>query len=78
MEIKVLGTGCAGCKALHENVKQAVVELGVEATIIKEEDLAQIMSYNVMTLPALVVDGKVVSKGKKLSITEVKELIVTL
>lgn len=75
MEIKVLGTGCAGCKALYETTKQAVVELGIDATVIKEEDMMKIMSYNVMRLPGLVLDGKVVSSGKKLSISEVKELL---
>ena len=64
MEIKVLGTGCAGCKALYANVQEAVTELGIEATVIKEEDLLKIIEYNVMTLPALVIDGKVVAKGK--------------
>ena len=75
MEIKVLGTGCAGCKALYETTKQAVIELGLDATVIKEEDLIKIMSYNVMKLPGLVIDGKVVSSGKKLSLSEVKELL---
>ena len=75
MEIKVLGTGCAGCKALYETTKQAVAELGIDATVVKEEDLMQIMSYNVLSLPGLVVDGKVVSAGKKLSVSDVKELI---
>ena len=64
MEIKVLGTGCAGCKALYATVEQVVKELALEAVITKEEDLMKIMEYNVMTLPALVVDGKVVAKGK--------------
>lgn len=75
MEIKVLGTGCAGCKALYETTKQAVVELDIDATVIKEEDMMKIISYNVMRLPGLVVDGKVVSSGKKLSISEMKELL---
>ena len=75
MEIKVLGTGCASCKALFATVQQAVMELGIEATVIKEEDLMKIMEYNVMSLPALVVDEKVVSKGKKLSVDEVKKLL---
>ena len=75
MEIKVLGTGCASCKALFATVQQAVTELGIEATVIKEEDLMKIMEYNVMSLPALVVNEKVVSKGKKLSIDEVKDLL---
>lgn len=75
MEIKVLGTGCAGCKALYETTKQAVVELGIDAKVVKEEDIVEIMSYNVMQLPGLVIDERVVSKGKKLSLSEVKELI---
>lgn len=75
MEIKVLGTGCAGCKALYETTKTAVAELGIDATVVKEEDLTNIISYNVMQLPGLVIDGKVVSTGKKLSLSEVKELL---
>ncbi len=75
MVIKVLGTGCASCKALHETVKIAVAELGVDAEVIKEEDLMAIMNYNVMAMPALVIDEKVVSKGKKLGVSEVKELL---
>lgn len=75
MEIKVLGTGCAGCKALHETVKQVVAELGIDAVVIKEEDLIKIMAYNIMKLPGLVIDGKVVSSGKKLSADDVKSLI---
>lgn len=74
MEIKVLGTGCASCKALYAMVEQVVKELALEAVITKEEDLMKIMEYNVMTLPALVVDGKVAAKGK-LSAKEVKEIL---
>lgn len=75
MEIKVLGTGCASCKALYENVKTAVLELSLDATVVKEEDLMKIMSYNVLGLPALVVDEKVVSAGKKLSLSDVKSIL---
>ena len=74
MEIKVLGTGCASCKALFNTVQQAVEDLGVEATVIKEEDLMKIMSYNVLSLPALVIDEKVVAKGAR-SLPEVIEII---
>ncbi len=74
MEIKVLGTGCAGCKALYATVEQVVKELALDAVVTKEEDLMKIMEYNVMTLPALVVDGKVVAKGK-LSAKEVKDVL---
>lgn len=64
MEIKVLGTGCANCRALYSAVEQVVNELGLKADLVKEEDLMKIMEYNVMSLPALVVDGKVVAKGR--------------
>ena len=63
MDIKVLGTGCSSCKAMYENVAELVKELGIEANVIKEEDLMKIMSYNVLSLPALVIDEKVVAKG---------------
>lgn len=75
MEIKVLGTGCAGCTSLYENVKKAVAELGIDATVVKEEDMMQIMNYNVMSLPGLVINDKVVSAGKKLSLADVKALL---
>lgn len=75
MEIKVLGTGCAGCKALYINVQDAVAQLGIDATVAKEENLMKIMEYNVMSLPAIVVDGKVVSKGKRLSVQQIMELL---
>lgn len=55
-------------------VKQVVDELALDANVTKEEDLMKIMEYNVMTLPALVVDGKVVAKGK-LGAKEVKEVL---
>lgn len=75
MEIKVLGTGCAGCKALYETTLQAVKELGIDAHVIKEEDIMKIMAYNVMRLPGLVVNEQVVSSGKRLSLQEVKNLL---
>lgn len=75
MEIKILGTGCSSCKALHQTVLTAVAEMGIEANVIKEEDLNAIMAYNVMALPALVVNEKVVAKARKLSVADVKELL---
>lgn len=73
--IKVLGTGCSSCKALFNTVQEAVKELGIDATVEKEEDLNKIMAYNVMSLPALVINDKVVSKGQSLTVEQVKELL---
>ena len=73
MEIKVLGTGCANCKALYATVEQAVKDLNLDATLLKEEDILKIMEYNIFSLPALVINEKVVSAGKKLSLPEVRE-----
>ena len=75
MEIKVLGTGCPSCLTLEYTTKQAVQELGLNALVIKVEDMMEIINHNVMRTPALVINGKVVSAGKKLSLQEVKELL---
>ncbi len=74
MEIKVLGTGCSSCKALYATVEKVVKELGINASLVKEEDMEKILQYQVMSLPALVIDEKVVAKGK-ISEKEVKEIL---
>ena len=73
-EIIILGTGCAGCKALFATVEKVVRESGLEANVSKQEDIMEIMRYNVLTLPAVVIDGKVAATGR-LSETEVKKLL---
>ncbi len=75
MKIEILGTGCAKCKALEENAKQAVAKSGKFAQIKKVEDITKIMEYGVMSTPGLVIDGKVVSTGKLLSVDEIIGLI---
>ena len=75
MEIKVLGTGCAKCKKLEQMTREVVAEIGIEATIEKEEDIYKIMQFGVMTTPALVVDGEVVLKGKVPSVKELKRIL---
>lgn len=54
MEITILGTGCSKCKALYETVKEVVAELKLDAQVVKQEDMMEIMKYNVMLLPAMV------------------------
>ena len=73
--IKVLGSGCAKCNALEASVRAALTELGSDAAVDHVTDFAQIASYGVMTTPALVVDGQVVSCGRVLKKEEAKELI---
>ncbi len=73
--IKVLGSGCAKCNQLEAAAKQALTALGMEPHIDHVTDFAQIAAYGVMTTPALVVDGKVVSYGKVLSKDEVIGLL---
>jgi small redox-active disulfide protein 2 len=76
MKIEILGAGCAKCKTLEANVKQAVSELGIKAEIVKVEDVMEIVNYGVMGTPALVVDGKVRSAGKVLDKEAIKKLLV--
>ena len=73
--IKVLGPGCAKCNALEAAVREALAELGMDTAIDHVTDFAQIAAYGVMSTPALVVDGKVVSYGKVLSKEDAKALI---
>jgi len=75
MEIKVLGTGCPKCKALEQATKDAVAKTGLNATITKVEDIVKIMEFNIMTTPALVIDGKVVMKGRVPSVDEISKLL---
>lgn len=75
MKIEILGTGCAKCKALEEATKAAVAQSGKFAQIEKVEDLMKIMAYGVMSTPGLVIDGKVLSTGKLLSVNEIAELL---
>jgi small redox-active disulfide protein 2 len=75
MIIKILGTGCPNCKKQEANVRQAVHDLGIDATIEKVENMQDIMAFGVMRLPALVVDGQVKSMGRVLSAEDVKKYL---
>ncbi len=76
MEIKVLGPGCSNCFKLEELAKTAVKELGIEATVVKITDIAQIAMHGIMSTPGLIVNNKIKHSGKPLpSLEKVKELI---
>jgi small redox-active disulfide protein 2 len=61
--IKVLGGGCRNCQTTYDLIRQTADELGTEVALEKVQDLAQIMSYGVMSTPAVVIDGRVVHAG---------------
>lgn len=71
MKIEVLGTGCAKCITLEKVVKEAIAKSGKFVQLEKVDDIMEIMAYQVVSTPGLVIDGKVVSTGKVLSVDEV-------
>lgn len=73
--IKVLGTGCAKCKTTIAYAEEAVKRSGVEAEVIKVEDIQEIMKYNILMTPALVVDDVVMVKGRVPSVDEIVQLL---
>ncbi len=73
MRIEVLGTGCPKCKATVANAQRAVAELGIQAEVVKIEDLMEIAAHGVMMTPAVVVDGQVKAVGKIPTVDEIKK-----
>jgi small redox-active disulfide protein 2 len=76
MIIKILGSGCRKCLMLGDNARAAAEAAGKPAEIVKVTDVAQIAAYGVMSTPALVIDDRVVSTGKVLSVEEVGRFLV--
>ncbi|MBN2224928.1 MAG: TM0996/MTH895 family glutaredoxin-like protein [Deltaproteobacteria bacterium] len=74
-KIQILGTGCMKCNRLQENAEAAAKALGIDYEVEKVSDIDKIMSFGVMSTPALAVDGKVVSAGKLLTADEIKEFL---
>ena len=75
MKIEVLGTGCAKCTQLYDNVKKALELAGKAAEVVKVQDMLTIMKYGVMSTPALVIDGKVKFYGKLASPDEIRGML---
>ena len=76
MKIRVLGTGCPKCKTLFNSVQNALIELDLTADLGKIEDIREIMKFNVMGTPALVINEKVKFYGKVPSIEEIKRILL--
>ena len=75
MIIKILGSGCANCKKLEQNAKDAVKALGLDAAVEKVENFKDIAKYGVMRTPALVLDEEVKVVGKVSTVDEIKALL---
>ena len=73
--IKVLGAGCKSCHELYENAKEAVKEMGLSVEVEYITDMQKVMEYGVMSMPAVVVNEKVVSMGKVLKAADVEKLL---
>lgn len=74
-KIEILGTGCPKCQATVANAEKAVAEMGIDATIGKVDDIAEIAARGVMMTPALVVDGEIRMVGKVPTVEEIKVLL---
>lgn len=75
MNIKVLGPGCPKCKTTYNNAVEAVKQTGIDAEVIKIEDIEEMMKYNVLTTPVLMINEVAKIKGRVAEIKEIKELI---
>ncbi|MCX7600291.1 MAG: thioredoxin family protein [Armatimonadetes bacterium] len=75
MRIEILGMGCAKCKKLAEAAQEAVRMTGVQAEVVKVENMDEILKHGVLMTPALVIDGQVKSTGKVLSAQQIAEML---
>ena len=75
ISIKILGPGCPVCKTTAALVEDVIAENNIDATIVKVDDIMQIMEYNVMTTPAIVIDEKIAVKGRVPSKNEILDLL---
>lgn len=75
--IKVLGPGCPKCKTTYNNVLEALKQTGIEATVEKIEDIEEMMNYNVLTTPVLMIDEVMKIKGRVADVNEIKQLLTT-
>ncbi len=75
IQIKVLGPGCPKCKTTYSNVLEALKQINIEAHVEKVEDIEEMMKYNVLTTPVLMVDEQIKIKGRVAQVNEIVELL---
>ncbi|MBK9404365.1 MAG: thioredoxin family protein [Ignavibacteria bacterium] len=75
-QIKILGTGCSKCKSTYNNVIEALNRLDMQADVIKIEDIEEIMKYNVLITPVLMIDEEIKVKGRVPDINEIKTFLI--
>ncbi|PIQ15942.1 MAG: redox-active disulfide protein 2 [Flavobacteriales bacterium CG18_big_fil_WC_8_21_14_2_50_32_9] len=74
-EIKVLGPGCPKCKNTYSNVLEALKQTNIEANVEKIEDIEEMMKYNILTTPVLMINGEIKVKGRIAQVSEIVELL---
>jgi small redox-active disulfide protein 2 len=75
MKIEILGSGCAKCKSVEKLVRNIVEELGIQADIVKVEDLQEIVNRGIMMTPAVFIDGEAKIVGRVPTADELKKLL---
>ena len=75
-QIKVLGPGCPKCKTTYNNVLEALKQTGIQAEVTKIEDIEEMMKYNVLTTPVLMIDDVAKVKGRIADVNEIKQLLL--
>ncbi|MBK6770746.1 MAG: TM0996/MTH895 family glutaredoxin-like protein [Ignavibacteria bacterium] len=75
-QIKILGTGCSKCKSTYNNVIEALNRLDMQADVIKIEDIEEIMKYNVLITPVLMIDEEIKVKGRVPDVNEIKTFLI--
>ena len=78
LDIKILGPGCPKCKTTYNNALEAVKQLGIEANVAKVEDIMEIMKYNVLATPVLMINEVAKIKGRTADVSEIKSILSNL